>query len=116
MVASDGELTGTNKSNGDGDHMFDVTIHLRAGQSITVRVADMKIRKAPLTGSLTSLEWEHPAFPDMIPQLKYIRLEAIEAIEARPVDLGPDGQVVPSGDEETADRKARTHAGKCGTS
>lgn len=65
--------------------MEDVTIHLRGGQSITVRVEKLTWRRDNTNGGLLSLDITHPDPVDEAHQLNWVRVGAIDAIETRPV-------------------------------
>lgn len=65
--------------------MEDVTIHLRGGQSITVRVEKLTWRRSPMDGGLVDLSVEYPDPVDDAHQLNWVRLDAVDAIETRPV-------------------------------
>jgi len=71
----------------DGEElaMQDVTIHLRGGQSITIRVEKFTWRRDNIHGGLTSMDMVWPDPVDEAHQLNWVRMEAVDAIETRPV-------------------------------
>jgi len=65
--------------------MEDLTVHLRGGQSITVRVRKCSYKRDPLTHQLSELSVTYPDPPTRAHQLPYINLAAVDAFDIRPV-------------------------------
>lgn len=71
--------------------MEDLIIHLRGGQQILIRVDKSTWRRDPAGGGLYSLDLTYPEPIAETHQLNWVRLEAIDAIETRPVsNTSPD--------------------------
>jgi hypothetical protein len=65
--------------------MEDLTLHLRGGQSVTVRITGSWNFRTGYDGSIKSFYFEPPEDPKVQRVLHWVRFEAIDAIETTPV-------------------------------
>lgn len=76
--------------------MYDVTIHLRGGQSITLRVEDFTWRRDSVTGGVLGLTFIYPGPANEHHQLSWVRVEAVDAITSEVVIDQPHSPGTPA--------------------